>query len=80
MDGSQPCAKVDPEIFFPASIDRAGIARAKAICDTCNFIEECLSSVIWEPNVEGIWGGTTPRQRETMRTRLRKLGKGKTRV
>lgn len=80
MDGSQPCAHVDPEIFFPAPSDRPGIARAKAICNTCNFVEECLASAVWEPKLEGIWGGTTSRQRETMRTRLRKMGKGKIRV
>jgi WhiB family redox-sensing transcriptional regulator len=80
MDGSQPCAQVDPEIFFPDPSDRAGIARAKEICNTCNFIEECLASAVWEPKLEGIWGGTTPRQRETIRTRLRKLGKDKTKV
>jgi len=77
MDGSQPCAQVDPEIFFPAPSDRAGINRAKEICNRCQFIEECLTSVLWEPSIEGIWGGTTTRQRENLRTRLRKAGRAK---
>jgi WhiB family redox-sensing transcriptional regulator len=73
FDGTQLCAKVDPEVFFPESSDRASVEAAKAICNKCHFIEPCLKSVIWEPSVEGIWGGTTPRQRETMRSRLRRM-------
>jgi WhiB family redox-sensing transcriptional regulator len=80
MNEHLPCTKVDPEIFFPESFDKKGIALAKSICDTCNVVAECIASVLWDPKIDGIWGGTTPRQRETMRTNLRKLGKGKTKV
>jgi len=73
FDGTQPCAQTDPEIFFPHPSDRQGIANAKAICNTCPFVEACLKYAVNEPSLQGIWGATTQRQRETIRTRLRKM-------
>lgn len=73
FDGSQLCAKVDPEIFFPHPTDRAGIKNAKDICNQCNFTTRCLEYALWEPSLDGIWGGTTPRQRESLRTRARRV-------
>ena len=72
FDGSQPCAKTDPEIFFPHPSDRKGIVAAKAICNACPFVEPCLRYAIGEPSLQGIWGATTQRQRETLRSKLRK--------
>jgi len=73
FDGSQLCAQTDPEIFFPHPSDRAGIAAAKEICNQCPFIELCLKYALSEPSIQGIWGGTTQRQRETLRSKLRKM-------
>ena len=78
FDGTQLCAKVDPDIFFPNPSDRAGFMTAKNICSKCHFVSECLDYALWaEPRLEGVWGGTSPRQRETLRTQARRT---KTRV
>lgn len=72
FNGTQPCASTDPEIFFPHPSDKDGIAAAKAICNSCEFIDACLIYAVAEPSIQGIWGATTQRQRESMRTRKRK--------
>jgi WhiB family redox-sensing transcriptional regulator len=74
FDGTQACAKVDPEIFFPSPADRKAIVAAKEVCSSCKFINPCLDQALWETDLDGIWGGTTPRQRQTMRTTLRRRG------
>ena len=73
FDGTQPCAQMDPEIFFPHPSDREGIANAKTICNTCEFVDACLKYAVNEPSIQGIWGATTQRQRETIRAKLRRM-------
>lgn len=72
FDGTQLCRQVNPEIFFPNPQDRRATAMAKEICNQCQFQVPCLEYAMWEPSLDGVWGGTTPRQRESMRTRYRK--------
>jgi WhiB family redox-sensing transcriptional regulator len=59
-------------MFFPHPADKVGIKAAKEVCKGCKFIEPCLEYAIWEPSLEGIWGGTTWRQRQNSRTVFRK--------
>lgn len=85
------CAKagVDPDIFFPQGTSRevaSKTAQAKAMCSQCPMIEACLLSAM--DNAEwGIWGGSTMKERQTMRRsrkqidlHLRLLMEGKYRV
>lgn len=72
FEGKQACLKVNPDIFFPTNADRAGFVNAKTICASCEVIEPCLQYAVRHPSLDGIWGGTTPRQRETIRSRMRK--------
>lgn len=64
------CASADPETFFPT--DRGahanpGARRAKAICATCPVITQCLDWALGSPvALAGIWGGTTPEEREML--------------
>lgn len=55
------CVDVDPAVFFPD--DRAGRVRAKAICATCPVAAECLTLALENRELDGIWGGLTPRER-----------------
>ena len=49
---------------------RADIAAAKAVCGTCPVRDDCLDhSLRWE--VEGIWGGSTARERRVLRRQRR---------
>lgn len=75
-----PCRDEDPELFFPISgpgTERyeAAVEEACAVCASCPARAECLAYVlkIESPtSPHGIWGGTTPEQRSTLRRKLRR--------
>ena len=69
FDGTQLCAQVDPEVFFP---EKGGSpAAAKKLCATCEFQVPCLDYAMTHRiagiSIEGIWGGTTRRERDRRR-------------
>ena len=69
------CLSADPDLFFP--ISSAGpaerqIARAKLICAGCQVRRECLDFALTHHQVYGIWGGTTPEDRQRDRRRQRR--------
>lgn len=66
LDGSQPCAQIDPDLWFPEGGMTGGAKHAIAICKTCEFELPCLIYALHN-NVEGIWGGTTYQQRKMIR-------------
>lgn len=55
------CRDMDPDAFFVPRGSRTMATEAKAICQGCPIRERCLERGLDEP--EGIWGGTTPRER-----------------
>lgn len=60
------CAQVDPEMFFP---EKGGsTAKAKGICGRCADRDMCREFAVSRPDVDGIWGGTTPRKRQEIRS------------
>jgi WhiB family redox-sensing transcriptional regulator len=74
--GSQAaCQSADPELFFPiselAASDR-NVAEAKAVCRTCRVRPQCLAHAMDSGPVQGIWGGTTEKERQALRSRKRK--------
>jgi len=72
FDGTQICLQVDPEAFFPDTNDRLAIKMAKEICMGCHFRIPCLEYAVSNPDFIGIWGGTTPRQRQEIRSLRRR--------
>lgn len=68
FDGTQPCARVDPELFFSPGGD---IGRAKGVCARCRFADACLSYALRYSIDFGIWGGLTEDERKPMRRHLR---------
>lgn len=57
--------------FFP---DRGRPAeRAKAVCATCPVWRECLEYALADHEREGVWGGTTEKERRVI-LRARRLG------
>lgn len=62
------CIDADPWLFFPpAGGNNLAVEReAKAVCLSCTERTDCLSWAL-ENDVWGIWGGTTDRERRTMR-------------
>lgn len=59
------CAQADPEKWFPG---HGGTVRSvRAICGRCPAQDECREYAVARPDVTGIWGGTTSREREQIR-------------
>lgn len=51
--------------FFPQRGET--VDEAKATCDGCPVCSECLETALADPELRGVWGGTSERQRRQMR-------------
>lgn len=72
------CKDVDPELFFPerdpkgdpkSRAYRAQVKRAVAVCNLCVVSAQCLLLALDHNATHGVWGGTTARQRRTIKAR-----------
>ena len=62
------CAKYDPEAWFVDSNDDNNYnPMAAKICATCPYRNPCAEYAIQYINLDGMWGGLTPKQRATIR-------------
>jgi WhiB family redox-sensing transcriptional regulator len=43
------------------------VARAKAVCAACEVQAECLAYALADPELAGVWGGTSAQQRRALR-------------
>jgi WhiB family redox-sensing transcriptional regulator len=69
------CQSADPELFFPISelpASSRDIAEARAICGPCQVRPQCLAHAMDSGPVQGIWGGTTEKERLVLRSRRQK--------
>jgi WhiB family redox-sensing transcriptional regulator len=74
FNGTQACKNVDPDIFFPEDYDDSvAVLNAKVICKDCPLTNDCLVYAVKDSSLDGIWGGTTPKERRNMRRRKRAL-------
>ena len=64
------CQGVSTDVFYPVSDEDADVA--KAICEQCPVREPCLEFAITEREREGVWGGTTERERRRIVRQRRK--------
>jgi len=75
-DNTQNCFGKDTEDFY---IDDRGknytkkneklLMQAKMMCSTCSFMKQCgMYALKYEEY--GVWGGTTPQERDKMRKKL----------
>ncbi len=64
------CQGIDPEVFYPVTDEEA--EEAKAICDQCVVREACLEHALAHREREGVWGGTTERERRRIHRQRRK--------
>lgn len=63
------CREVGQELFFPEHASE--ISEPKQTCSLCTVRSECLDYALSLPFVvEGVWGGTTERQRRKLRQRI----------
>jgi WhiB family redox-sensing transcriptional regulator len=68
------CRFADPELFFPVSAagpSAAQIAGAKAVCAGCDVCQECLAFALVTRQPHGVWGGTSPEERQVRERRPR---------
>lgn len=66
------CKSVDPAVFYSPGEERgrnrlAREATAKQVCFRCPVIDDCLNFALETGEPHGVWGGTTPTERLTMR-------------
>jgi hypothetical protein len=65
VDGTEPC-RDDPDMFFPESSSNVASKLAKELCADCDIRQACLAYALAH-NVQGVWGGTTSKDREKLR-------------
>ncbi len=72
FDGTQPCATMNGDMFFPETGPETIEIKPilKKICDGCQFQTPCLQYAL-ENAVQGFWAGTVERERRLMRRRLK---------
>jgi WhiB family redox-sensing transcriptional regulator len=58
---SRAACKGETDWFF--SYDEEFVEHARAICEDCEVREECLQTALADPNLYGVWGGTTKAER-----------------
>lgn len=75
--GDPVCSQTDPEIFFSKdnfSADGSKIissryaneSGAKTLCKSCPYAAACLQYALENPELRGIWGGTTEKERNRL--------------
>jgi WhiB family redox-sensing transcriptional regulator len=73
FNGTQLCNESNSELFFPEEyIDQGKLIAARDICNACPLVADCLQYAISTPWLDGIWAGTTPRQRSRIRSQRNK--------
>lgn len=63
------CSGYPNTLFFPTGdgLDEGSIEKAKAICAVCPVIDECLQYALETNQRSGIWGGTSEKERKSLR-------------
>lgn len=71
------CAQTDPDLFFEQSTSRyehvtskdasERISAAKGICRRCPVMRQCRQYAMDHPELEGIWGAMTEKERRQAR-------------
>jgi WhiB family transcriptional regulator, redox-sensing transcriptional regulator len=63
------CSGYPNSLFFPATDDPddASVEKAKSVCAVCPVIDDCLEYALETNQRSGIWGGTSERERKSLR-------------
>lgn len=56
-----------PDVDFFNTGSPSNVVRCKIICDTCVVRNECLNFALRNWEDDGIWGGTTVKERKELR-------------
>lgn len=61
------CARTDPNLFHPEPGTSA--EPAKKVCTACPVRAECLTHALDHPELDGVWGGMTIKERRALKRR-----------
>ncbi len=69
------CRGMDPDLFIEPFHEVARTratreAKARAVCDRCPVVIDCLGEALSNDEKHGIWGGMNRREREELATQL----------
>jgi WhiB family redox-sensing transcriptional regulator len=53
------------DLFYPEQFESA--KQAKAVCAECPIVKQCLEYALDLGDMEGIWGGKSPKERAKLR-------------
>ena len=72
------CVQADPDAWFPHKGQRDLGAIATRICGHCPVPAQCLDYALsgadsWGGIATGVWGGTTPQERDRLRRQRKPL-------
>lgn len=68
LDGTQPCANDDPDLWIENWTGRPIPSQtAQKMCEGCPFLAACRDYAVEAEEELGIWGGTTAEDRERIR-------------
>ncbi|MET9762067.1 WhiB family transcriptional regulator [Streptomyces sp. NPDC006372] len=74
MDAQEPVqCREDPDAWFAEGLRQSD---AEALCDGCSFLDVCEAFALERPELFGVWGGTTRRERDRRRRGGLALGAG----
>jgi WhiB family transcriptional regulator, redox-sensing transcriptional regulator len=59
------CRSVGPDAFIRSP--KADYGATRPLCDGCAVRQECLEAALADPDLVGLWGGTTDAERRAMR-------------
>jgi WhiB family redox-sensing transcriptional regulator len=68
------CLTADPDLFFPfatGAVAAKQANQARRICLGCSVRVQCLQFALDVGEAHGVWGGTTPEERQRERRRDR---------
>jgi WhiB family transcriptional regulator, redox-sensing transcriptional regulator len=69
------CIGEDPELFFPVGTTGPAVRqaeRAKAVCNTCPVMGDCLRWSLDTCQDAGVWGGLDEEERRVIRRQRRR--------
>jgi hypothetical protein len=66
-----PCMNSDPDAWFVNTSQGRSreVVNVKKLCGSCPVQKECLAYALANPELVGIWGGLTSRERSRLRSK-----------
>ena len=74
------CRGMCPDVFFPVAESRSqqeaawAKERAVQVCQACQVTDACLAYSLDNDETYGVWGGSTPDDRDALRRLRRRRG------